>query len=480
MGHSSSKLLVVPIEDVSADAIADYVLTLGASFAPYEAQLRTSGMSGTELQDLDEDCLNVVLDSLRITNRLHRRKLLSVCRKQLQQRQRPQPHQQHYQDSFSGQSLSLQAALDMDNQSVVSQYSVGSKSTKTPPPSLLTISPKRPSADGSTTPPPPPPPPQAGLMENMCVGNAAEALGLLVHMENQKRLLRQEDRPSGPPTETAVICLTDVQGSTALWEADPVAMRHALNVHDELIRDLRAQFGGYEIDTEGDAFFLAFHTAADALEFAGQLQRQLRDADWDDAILVHPEAAATPEHRGLRVRMGLHGGPVATTHNAVTGRLEYTGPTLERAKQVEGLAEGGQILVTEPTWEAASKTNNMSVQIVPTETTGVVRVLCGPRQQPQPQPRRGSSSGSLASHISKHGSTAARSSRRRSMRSGGSFSSVGSLCSMDSDGSGSKRSSMASVTSKRRRGRKPSRSKSMEVRKSSTHLTAQERLSAMT
>ena len=461
------------MEDVSATTIADYVVSLGGSFRQYESRLRRSGMSGRELQDLDEDCLNVVLDSLRITNRLHRRKLLSVCRKQLQQ-----PH--HCQNdeatsvgggSLSGHSLSLQAVLDLDNQSVVSQYSVGSKSTQrtTPPPSLLSIPQKARRNNPANTTAPPPLQAQIGMMETMSVSNAAEALGLLVKMENQKRLLRNEDRPSGPPLGRAVLCLTDVENSTVLWEADPIAMRHALNLHDEIIRELRAQHGGYEIDTEGDAFFLAFHTANDALNFALQLQERLREADWDEDILQFGEAAASGDHRGLRVRVGVHMGDVATTQNAVTGRLEYRGPTLERAKQIEGMAQGGQILVSEPTWEAAS----IAAQIVQIETTGVVRVLCGKRRA-----ARRNSNGSLASHFSKASTVR---SRRRSIRRGGSFNSAESRCSVDSDESGSRRSSVASFTSangKRRRGRKPGRSKSMDGPIPSS-LTAQERLIAM-
>ena len=37
------------------------------------------------------------------------------------------------------------------------------------------------------------------------------------------------------PTGTVTFLLTDVQGSTALWERDPEAMRQALARHDALM-----------------------------------------------------------------------------------------------------------------------------------------------------------------------------------------------------------------------------------------------------
>ena len=198
-----------------------------------------------------------------------------------------------------------------------------------------------------------------GQLENMSVMNSMEAWSLLVNMENQKRLLSKDSKPSGPPEGKAAIVLTDVQGSTALWEADPKAMRHALNLHDDIIRALRAEHGGYEIDTEGDAFFLAFHSAKDALTFALDLQETLNEADWEDDILAQPEACEEGKHRGLRVRIGIHMGPVKTCRNAVTGRLEYSGATMEKARMVEAMAEGGQIFTTRSTFDAANMTTRI-------------------------------------------------------------------------------------------------------------------------
>ena len=54
-------------------------------------------------------------------------------------------------------------------------------------------------------------------------------------------------------------------------------MDKATDVHDHIVRTQMARFNGYEISTEGDAFTIAFHDAADALAWsiATQQVRQL-------------------------------------------------------------------------------------------------------------------------------------------------------------------------------------------------------------
>lgn len=50
------------------------------------------------------------------------------------------------------------------------------------------------------------------------------------------------------------VVVTDVQNSTKLWESHPHEMRHALDMHDTLLRSEIARQGGYELLTEGDSF----------------------------------------------------------------------------------------------------------------------------------------------------------------------------------------------------------------------------------
>mmetsp|Transcript_17700 Transcript_17700/g.26812 ORF Transcript_17700/g.26812 Transcript_17700/m.26812 type:complete len:788 (+) Transcript_17700:3-2366(+) len=168
---------------------------------------------------------------------------------------------------------------------------------------------------------------------------------------------------SGPPSNNATIVLTDVQGSTSLWEADPQAMQTALDIHDKILRQQCAAHNGYEIDTEGDAFFLAFHTPSDAFNFGLKAQIALFEAEWSDDILKISAAEEDGCFRGLRVRMGIHHGPVKSCKNEVTGRTEYVGEAMNIAKCVEGMTHGGQILTTFETWNSASNQGGSNLEL---------------------------------------------------------------------------------------------------------------------
>lgn len=59
--------------------------------------------------------------------------------------------------------------------------------------------------------------------------------------------------------------LTDIEGSTELWEWNADVMMAAISLHDRIIRSQLAQYCGYEVSTEGDAFLLVFHEPSDAV-----------------------------------------------------------------------------------------------------------------------------------------------------------------------------------------------------------------------
>ena len=102
------------------------------------------------------------------------------------------------------------------------------------------------------------------------------------------------------PTGTVTFLFTDVEGSTRLLEefgAERYA--EALAEHRRVLREAFGRHEGVEVDTQGDAFFVAFPEPAAALEAAEAGQRAL---------------APTP----IRVRMGVHtGSPLVTDHGYV-------------------------------------------------------------------------------------------------------------------------------------------------------------------
>jgi predicted ATPase/class 3 adenylate cyclase len=123
---------------------------------------------------------------------------------------------------------------------------------------------------------------------------------------------------------------TDIEGSTALWEAAPEAMRSALERHDAI---LHAAIDGHEgsvFSTGGDGVAAVFARAADALAAAVDAQAALRE-------IAH--ATPTP----LRVRMGVHTGE-ATERDG-----DYFGAPVNRAARLMAAGHGGQVLVSATT-----------------------------------------------------------------------------------------------------------------------------------
>jgi len=177
-------------------------------------------------------------------------------------------------------------------------------------------------------------------------------------LEEERRLFSQRidaDKRS-PPTGEVSFVFTDVQSSTLLWEQNAAAMEEALKLHNAIMRKCCADACGYEITTEGDAFLLAFHDSVDAIEFSLRVQSELYRAPWPLALLELSEAADDPQNalRGLRVRMGIHHGPVTTSEHEVTGRIRYTGKTVRLTKSAEAMCHGGQIVLTVDAWRVAS------------------------------------------------------------------------------------------------------------------------------
>ena len=176
----------------------------------------------------------------------------------------------------------------------------------------------------------------------------------MIKLERERKLLGSEHKLS-PPSQNATLLYTDVEGSTALWEADPIAMQVALTLHNTIVRQCCADHYGYEISSDGDGFGIAFHDPIDATAFSLQLQEKLYSAPWDPSI-VELTGGEDPQRlfRGLRVRIALHAGSVDSHKNETTGRMEYRGSTVHIAKSIESMAHGGQILASADVWNVVS------------------------------------------------------------------------------------------------------------------------------
>jgi predicted ATPase/class 3 adenylate cyclase len=127
------------------------------------------------------------------------------------------------------------------------------------------------------------------------------------------------------PTGTVTFLFTDIEGSTRLLRAlGPDAYADALAAHRQALREAFAANGGVEVDTQGDAFLVAFPTARGAAAAAQG---------------GHEVLAPGP----IRVRMGLHTGAPSVAGEG------YVGIDVHRGARVGALAHGGQTLVSPST-----------------------------------------------------------------------------------------------------------------------------------
>src|SRR6266516_2841978 len=126
------------------------------------------------------------------------------------------------------------------------------------------------------------------------------------------------------PTGTVTFLFTDIEGSTRLLSELGNTYADALAVHRQALRDAFSAHGGVEVDTQGDAFFIAFARARDALAAAAAAQR---------ALVSGP----------IRVRMGIHTGEPLRTDEG------YVGMDIHRGARIAAAGHGGQVLLSQPT-----------------------------------------------------------------------------------------------------------------------------------
>ena len=133
------------------------------------------------------------------------------------------------------------------------------------------------------------------------------------------------------PTGTITLLFTDIEGSTRLLQRSGDAYAALLDEHRRLLDEAFRRHGGVIVDSEGDAFFVAFASAKDAVAGASDAQQALAAHEWRDG-------------HEIRVRIGLHTGEP----RVVEGR-RYVGLDVHHAARVMAAGHGGQVLVSEAT-----------------------------------------------------------------------------------------------------------------------------------
>jgi predicted ATPase/class 3 adenylate cyclase/uncharacterized protein HemY len=129
------------------------------------------------------------------------------------------------------------------------------------------------------------------------------------------------------PVGTVTFFFSDIEGSTKLLSRFGDRYHDILAEHCQILRSVFAKYEGYEINTEGDSFFVAFSRAVDGIAAAVSGQKALAEHRW-------------PEDIRLAVRVGLH-----TGEPTISG-TDYMGLDVHRAARIMAAAHGGQVLIS--------------------------------------------------------------------------------------------------------------------------------------
>ena len=127
---------------------------------------------------------------------------------------------------------------------------------------------------------------------------------------------------------------SDIEGSTALLSRLGQRYGEVLSAQRAMLRTAISDRRGHEMGTEGDSFFVVFESAADAVACCVAAQRALGAHEWPGGVTVG-------------VRMGLHAGEPTRHEDG------YIGMDLHRAARIAATAHGGQVVMSEVTWQSA-------------------------------------------------------------------------------------------------------------------------------
>src|SRR4051794_27409326 len=147
------------------------------------------------------------------------------------------------------------------------------------------------------------------------------------------------------PTGTLTFLYTDIESSTVRWEQHPGAMKASVERHDAILQEAIEAFRGVVFRRMGDAFCACFVLAPQALDAVLAAQRALHQEKWD------------PRVAPIKVRMALHTGPGEVRDG------DYIGPHLNRIARLLSICYGGQVLLTQATYELVYDTLPASVSL---------------------------------------------------------------------------------------------------------------------
>lgn len=141
---------------------------------------------------------------------------------------------------------------------------------------------------------------------------------------------RRAAQARASPEGLVAILFTDDVGSTRIRQRlGDQAAQERMRQHNQVVREQVAKHGGFEVKTWGDAFMVVFSDVGAALACSVGIQRAVAE-----------DNGRHPKER-IEVRMGLNAG------QAIKEEEDFFGGAVVVAARLQGLAKGGQILVSE-------------------------------------------------------------------------------------------------------------------------------------
>src|SRR5947209_9885971 len=133
-------------------------------------------------------------------------------------------------------------------------------------------------------------------------------------------------------TGTVTMLFSDIEGTIHLLQQASYNYVDMIAACRQLLRAVFQRWNGHEVDTQGDAFFVAFAHATDAVSAAVEMQRTLATYGWPNGMTV-------------RVRIGLHTGqPLLSAEGGF-------GLDVHHGARIISAGHGGQVLLSPTTYE---------------------------------------------------------------------------------------------------------------------------------
>ena len=139
------------------------------------------------------------------------------------------------------------------------------------------------------------------------------------------------------PKQRLTFFFSDIEQSTELLIQLEEDYAQVLREYHNIIRLVLNQYGGQEVDTAGDGFFVVFQEPHKAVIAALKTQRAFAVQAWARNI-------------GFRVRIGIH------TGDAIASPAGYIGLEVHRASRISSAAHGGQVLLSQATVQELKST----------------------------------------------------------------------------------------------------------------------------